>query len=101
MVWLCLLLLTTFGWALLIYATLLWQGVELHRRGLPLVGGTSIAPTLPFFPLASCGIAYVIDRFDAPWGIRIVGILHIVLSLVCLVLIARAWWILGSSRRAA
>jgi hypothetical protein len=63
----------------------LWAEIRAGRR--PPNAGVSLAPILPLFPLLFLGLAGVINRFAWPWGTRLVGGFHALLSVVFLVAI--------------
>ncbi len=44
--------------------------------------GPSIAPIIPFFPLAFWGIAKLIDLAIDPWGTRVIGGFHAALLVI-------------------
>jgi hypothetical protein len=49
----------------------------------------SITPVIPLFPLFAIVVAYVGDKFVAPWGTWVVGAIHALLALMFLVCIGR------------
>jgi hypothetical protein len=77
--------------------------VEAARRGLPEEQrrGVSIFPVIPVYPLAFWGVAMLIDWLADPWGTRVVGGLHAVLAVWCVVSIAQNTWRLRSLSKGA
>ena len=87
MTWWTLLALVTVTWLLwTVGATIgLWADIRRGRR--PPDASVSLAPILPLFPLFFFGIAAFANWFAWPWGTRLVGGLHVVLSIVFLIAI--------------
>jgi hypothetical protein len=67
------------------------KAIEDEQRGVPedKRQGTSIFPGFPIMPLAFWAIAWLLDRFVAPWGSRAMLILHLALLLFSVFIIVR------------
>ena len=72
----------------LLVATLTWIAwvptTALDKRARGDRGSMSIAPVLPFFPLAAWGLAWVLHSMHLPTAVTFVGVAHLVL-LACMV----------------
>jgi hypothetical protein len=68
------------------------------RLGIPegQRGGVSLAPIIPFVPLAFWGVALLADLAIWPWGTVwgtvVVSWFHVVIGVVFVGSIARDWW---------
>jgi hypothetical protein len=69
-------------WFLWVFAAVAQVRARELRRGTPKDqrGGVSILPVIPLFPLSFWGVAWLADRFFAPWGSVVVGVLHLALA---------------------
>lgn len=56
------------------------------------LGGVSIFPAIPLFPILFLGIAFALDSVIEPWGTLVIGGLHAVLGIVFAVLLFKSIW---------
>jgi hypothetical protein len=60
------------------------------------VGGVSIFPTIPLFPIFFLGLALAIDSVAQPWGTFVIAGSHAVLGIAFVVLLLKSIWRLQS-----
>jgi hypothetical protein len=79
---------------------LLWIPVALlERTAKGASGGISFLPIIPVFPLCAWGLAALLDWFHSRLGLVVVGGLHVILLLCCLVSIARSLYVIRRNKR--
>lgn len=78
-------------WCLWALAAIVGLRARELRRGTPKEqrGGVSILPVIPLFPMVFWGVAWVADRWFAPWGTLAVGVAHTVLAAAMLFALVR------------
>lgn len=76
--------LCTFVWLLWLVGSVLQLHADQLEGKASEDAGVSIMPTIPVLPIGAVLLALVIDQFAAPWGVRVMAVLHGLIALAFL-----------------